>query len=292
MPSRKSNAWDLITMLWKPDVRLYPPYLRGRLSRGLGLGSGIDYQSYLTILDVPSDGTSFKIDGILVPRVFYMFSEYEAINFYLEERNPNVQDLCENLPILDLDWTLAACRKYGIRHGQDGPYPKPFTIDLVIRELIDGESRIRASSVKSPEDAADPEIRMRLNVERYWCLERPHIPWALVKTDQFRDKVTQEKVALNTLTFMRAWFLEHYIPNELREKRFLEAFWSRFERNVPLREITVPIARKLRVPEHIAMNIFRYCAWYGQIPVSILHPMAANLPLILEGRDASVFAAS
>ncbi len=97
-------------LYWKPEPRRYPPYLRRWITRGRGIGRGSAYRPWLTVRDVPSRGTSFKIAGIKIKRVFQVFSEQEATYLFLSERNPKVVDIRENWPILDIDWTLQACK--------------------------------------------------------------------------------------------------------------------------------------------------------------------------------------
>jgi hypothetical protein len=96
------------------------------------------------VRDVPSRGTSFKIAGIKIKRVFQLSSEQEATYFFLSERNPNI------------DWTIEACGRLGVRHPHRDGYPPPFTLDFLITESLDGELHERAPSIKTPEDAANP----------------------------------------------------------------------------------------------------------------------------------------
>lgn len=149
-------------MFWKPDPQLYPPYLRARVRRGRGIGERLDYKAWLSIRDVPSMGTSSSIAGLKVRRPIHTLSELETTYFYLTERAPNVVDIREQWPILDIDGTLRLCSDLGIRHAFRGAYPEPFTIDFLITEENQGALSFRAASIKTMKDANDPKVRRRL----------------------------------------------------------------------------------------------------------------------------------
>lgn len=265
-------------MYWKPDPLLYPPYLRSRIRRGRGVGEGLSYKPWLKIRDVPSKGTSSNPPGIIVSRPHHLLSELEAEYFFLTERKPTVVDIREQWPILDLDRTLELCAKFGVRHNYRGAFPEPFTIDFLITHSIDGKLHYSAKSIKTPEDAANPEIRLRLQVEYEWCLERG-IPWTLIDTSQF------SKELLSNLRFMRVWFQNHYKPDSDGATLFAKQFNASYRTNVRLDELIHLTAKHLRLSDDIAGDTFRYCAWSSRIDVSLKHPLALNRPLILRRFD-------
>src|SRR5579859_517756 len=152
-------------MHWKPKPELYPPYLRRRIARGRGVREGTSYVPWLKVRDVPSKGTSSVVSGIVVDRTHHLLSALEATYFYLIERRPQTVDILEQWPILDIDGTLKLTQLRGVRHPFKGPYPEPFTIDLLIAERTATGLHYRAASIKSPEDANDSDVRRRLAVE-------------------------------------------------------------------------------------------------------------------------------
>ena len=168
-----------------------------------------------------------------------------------------------------------------MRHTARDGYPEPFTIDLLITERVDGELRYRAASVKSPEDARDPLIRLRLAVEHAWCQERG-IPWTLVDTTRFN------KTMLETLRFMRAWFRHRYVSDSSLEDRFVDQFTAAYATNQPLGELLVKISKLLRQPMTVMEDMFRYCAWSNRIQPSLMHPLALDMPVVLRTDAAHV----
>jgi hypothetical protein len=263
---------------WSPNTKLYPPYLRARIKQGKGVGKGAEYRPWLAVSDVPSEGTSSQISGILIDRPFDLLSELEATYFFLVERKRSTVDIRECWPILDIDRTLELCARLGVRHQYGGHYPAPFTIDFLITELIDGQLQYRAASIKTPEDATDPEVRRRLSVEYLWCRDRG-IPWKLVDTSKFDRKL------LSTLRFMRTWFRHRYEPDKDSEDKFIECFRTAYSRNVPLARLIERVAKALHVTNAHAQDIFRYCVWTDGIATSLKHPLALNLPLVLRRMD-------
>jgi len=268
-----------MSLHWEPIPELYPFWLRGRVRRGRGIGERLGYKSFLDVRDVPSRGTSAYIAGIVIARFFVMLSNLETTHFLQIERRRNIADVRENWPIFHLDRTVELCNEYHVRHVYRGHFLFPFPIDFLITEMVDGKIRYRAESIKTPEDAADPEVRLRLLIEELWCREHG-IEWCLVDTSEYT------RTMLSALRFMRAWFKFGYVPNAEDEPRFANYFMANYRRNVALSILVHDAGRALRLSEPKARSIFRYCAWSEQIPVSLKHRLAFNWPLVL--KDAAV----
>jgi len=261
-------------MFWRSNPQLYPPYLRARIRRGCGVGERLAYKPWLSIRDVPSMGTSSSVPGLKVRRPVHTFSELETTYFYLAERLPNVVDIREQWPILDIDRTLSLCSNLGVRHGFRGAFPEPFTIDFLITEESEGTMLFRAASIKTAKDANDPKIRQRLAVEYAWCQERG-IPWTLVDTSSF------DKTVLNTLRYIRRWFQNGHKPNAQQADYFAQLFLSLYLPNVTLQTLLATMTKRLGIVASEANDIFCYCAWSGRLPVSLLHPLLMNKPVVL-----------
>lgn len=261
-------------MHWKPNPDLYPLYLRSRIRRGRGTGEGLDYLPWLKTRDVPSIGTSCMPPGILVRRPYHFLSELESIYFFLVERKNTTVDIREQWPILDLDRTIELCMQSGVPHISRKHYPEPFTIDFLITENVEGKLSYRAASIKTPEDALDPKVRLRLSIEHAWCREQG-IPWTLIDTSKF------DKTMLATLRFMRGWFSNRYEPDMSNARLFSEQFNALYKPNILLCELIQRTAKTLNLSELEAQNSFRYCAWKNEIEVSLFHQLSLDRPLSL-----------
>jgi hypothetical protein len=86
-----------------------------------------------------------------------------------------------------------------------GSYPEPFTLDFVVTRQTPSGLVYQARSMKTPEDAGVPKVRLRLKVEHRWR-QQNGIDWKLVDTTEYSRDL------LSTLTFMRGWTLQRYVP--------------------------------------------------------------------------------
>lgn len=262
-------------MHWKPDYQLYPPYLKTRIQRGRGVSKGLEYKPWLKIRDVPSQGTSSSVSGIIIPRPYNLLSELETTYFYLVERNNSTVDIQEQWPILDIDRTLELCAENGVRHTFRNFNPEPFTIDfLITSKNKQNELAVRAASIKTPDDANNPAVRQRLLIEYLWCKERD-IPWTLIDTTSFN------KTMLENLRFFRTWHRHRYIPDSEIESLYLKQFHFTYSKNIVLNDINKEISKKLRINVDLGLDTFRYCAWANLIEISLKHSTALNKPVVL-----------
>lgn len=261
-------------MEWPSTSDLYLPHLGAKIRRGRGIGMGDAYIPWLKVRDVPSRGTSSIVRGINVDRPFHFLSKLEITYFYLQERKSNVIDIREQFPILDIARTLELCSQFGVTHSYRGSYPEPFTIDFLITEKTAEGVRYKAASIKTPEDANDARVALRLAIEYEWCREQS-IPWVLIDTSLFND------IVLENLRFLRSWFRHRYIPSIQKTSTFAMSFMNNYSRNVPLVELLKRTASQLRLEFSVAGDAFRYCGWTNQLPVSLHHSISFDKPLVL-----------
>jgi len=110
-----------------------------RLKQGRGQGRGADYQPYLRVQDVPSQGLATRIRGWKTGREHHFLSPLECHYFFLLEWSPLIVDIREQFP-LDLDETRAIAADLGIRHPTNPRTREPIvmTTDFVntIRRAI------------------------------------------------------------------------------------------------------------------------------------------------------------
>ncbi|MFS0756117.1 TnsA endonuclease N-terminal domain-containing protein [Noviherbaspirillum sp. 1P10PC] len=261
-------------MEWSRDLKMYPRYWHNRLKRGFGLGAGVAYHPWLRVRDVPSIGTSGNPKGIKVSRIYHLLSTPERVFFHLLDRQPNVIDIREQFPILHLNETQSICSELGIRHTRRGPYPEPFTLDFFVTRQTPLGVVFQARSIKTPEHAADPNVRLRLAVEHIWC-QAHGIDWKLIDTSGFTGNL------LSTLTFMRGWSVQRYIPNPEQADEFAKVFHNIYTKNLPLREIVELCSKRLKRGYGHCLNEFRYCAWSNRIVVDLTAKLTLHLPVVL-----------
>lgn len=261
-------------MEWNDDLSLYPSYWHSRLKRGFGLGRGKSYLPWLRVRDVPSLGTSGNPRGITVERVYHLLSTPERAYFHIVDRQPDVIDIREQFPILDLRATVSLCAERGVKHPRKGRYFQPFTIDFLITRRTPEGLVYEARSIKTPQDAQDQATRLRLSIEHEWC-KRAGIDWKLIDTSSFSTDL------LSTLTFIRAWARHRFVPNSSNASAFVDAFHDTYNPNRPLREVIRACSERLKRNYAECLNEFRYCAWSDRLPIEITRKVTLHLPVVL-----------
>ena len=266
-------------MEWTADPTQYPAYLATKIKRGRGCGSGVGYLSWYTTREIRSSGTCDTPNSIRNGRLYELLSDFETLYFFILERKVGVQDVREQFPILDITGTQRICAELGIDHkttSRGPPRPEPYTIDFLVTEEIDNTTRMRAASIKPPNQVLDAATIAKLHVERLWC-ERNKLPWELIDMSALPNHLT----TLSALRFARKWYLNQWQPDLALRQLFKEHFMFIYERNVPLKRLIERAAKRTRLPLPHAEDAFRHGAWIGDIPVSFNHEIALDLPLVL-----------
>lgn len=212
--------------------------------------------------------------GIKVPRRFECLSSLETIFLYQAEREPDVLDIQEQFPILDLASTLRLCAQLHVKHTRRGRYPEPFTIDFILTRQRANTRIAQARSIKTPADRAKPEVTQRLNVEYQWSNEI-ELDWAIVETEDFTEDL------LSSLRFIRRWFEDRFTPNKESASRFSDAFNRGYEVGTPLSDLIDTAARRSRTKAEVALSQFQYCAWSNQIRLDVRRPVGLDRSIVL-----------
>ena len=170
-----------------------PKVIRDRLAKGRGGGHGANYEPWLRIQDVPSQGLSWRIYGWKTGREHHLLSSLEAKYFYTLEWSECVVDVREQYG-LPLDKTIEIAAECGYRHPTDPMTQEPvvMTTDFVI-DVERGASReVQARTVKYTQSFNRPQKDYRkvepltsqrtlekLEIERRYWKER-NISWGIV----------------------------------------------------------------------------------------------------------------
>ncbi len=132
---------------------------------------------------------------------------------------------------------------------------------------------------------SQPKVQQRLRVEYSWCRYRAGIPWVLVDTSSFADETL--------LSTLRSHLC---VPGSDTDTRRManskgdskSVFCAGYARNIPLGLLIERSAKVLRLSDALASDVFRYLAWHDAIPVTLRHPLALDLPLVLRASESNV----
>lgn len=161
------------------------------ISDGRGQGHGKDYKPWLTIRDVASDGTCTRVLGWKTDRVHHLLSQLETDYFYNLEWSDVVTDIREQYP-LSIENTLEIAERLGIEHPKD---PKTqenivMTTDFFIDYKDNGQTFLKARTIKSSNDLNRPRVIEKFEIERTYWLEKG-IDWAIVTEKEILKGLTE-----------------------------------------------------------------------------------------------------
>lgn len=108
--------------------------IENRLKQGRGMGQGANYNPWLHIQDVPSQGLASRIKGWKTGRVHHLLSELETSYFYVLDSSLPVLDIREQFPLLPLEETLTIAEQCGVAYPADPRTKEPvvMTTDFVV----------------------------------------------------------------------------------------------------------------------------------------------------------------
>ncbi|MGF6605798.1 hypothetical protein OKW45_000698 [Paraburkholderia sp. WSM4175] len=261
-------------MEWARDPALYPPYLRPRIRRGLGVGSLAAYNAWRNINNSGVKGTASCVKGIRVGRRYEILDERARTYFFLLERIQEITDIREAWPILDINGTLQLCSKFRVNHPQHDIFPEPICVDFLISERGPEGLKFRAVAlVRNPARMTVRDQRLK-QVAQQWCNDRG-IDWSLVETSAL------DRTVLDSLRFIRGWYRHRLVPDPEIALKFARLFMDHYQNNLVLGELVELVRKSLRIRPDTALDLFRYCAWCRLIPVALTGRIAKNCPVIL-----------
>jgi len=146
------------------------PDFQRALKNQYGLGTGGSYKPWLRVQDVPSRGTSAKIQGVKTSRVHHLLSEGESCCFFQAEFLERVVDIREQFPLLPLSLCMSVAEQLGIRYPRIPATSTPvvMTTDLLLTCQNGNKIWYEAISVKQENSLHDKRVAEKLDVERIW----------------------------------------------------------------------------------------------------------------------------
>ena len=264
-------------MEWTRDPDLYPPYLRPRIRRGLGIGSLTAYKPWRTINNSGIKGTAGCVHGIRVDRRYEILDQRARTYFYLLERMPEIVDIRESWPILDINDTVELCCKFDVTHPKHDIYPEPICVEFLITENGPDGPRFRAAALSANPARMSARSQRLKQVAQNWCTDHG-IEWSLVDTSKL------DRTVIDSLRYLRGWYRHRYVPDPKVADTFAEFFMNHYQNNTVLGELVEAVRKIMRVPPDAALDMFRYCAWSHRIPISLTGRISKNCPVILRSQ--------
>lgn len=166
--------------------------IENRLKQGRGMGQGANYNPWLHIQDVPSQGLASRIKGWKTRRVHHLLSELETSYFYVLDWSLPVLDIREQFPLLPLEETLAIAEQCGVAYPADPRTKEPvvMTTDFVVTVRQSVGSIEQARTVKYAQDLQSKRNLEKLEIERcYW--QRRNIDWGIVTEREVSQTIAE-----------------------------------------------------------------------------------------------------
>lgn len=162
------------------------------IKEGRGQGVGTDYQPWLTVRDVPSEGRSHRIFGHLTHRTHHLLSDLELATFLLLQWRESTLDIREQFP-LDLTITKRLCVEAGIQHPMQNGQLQFMSSDFVVTTNDENNASF-AIQVKDSSSLKDPRTVEKLEIERRYWLEK-YTPWYLVTEKEIPTIIFKNRVS-------------------------------------------------------------------------------------------------
>jgi hypothetical protein len=136
-----------------------------KLLKTRGRGIGRDYEPFIKVHEISSQGESIRIQSATVGRVHHLLSGIELQAFLVFDQFERTIDIREQYP-LPIENTMDICTKLGIRHPQVRGNLTVVTTDLLIN-FADGEQL--AVAVKPSSELCKQRVIEKLQIEKaYW----------------------------------------------------------------------------------------------------------------------------
>lgn len=169
-----------------------------RLKEGRGQATGAEYQPWLRIQDVPSQGLVHRIKGWKTGRIHHLMSKLELNYFYVLEWSPLVVDIREQYPLLPLEETIELAKQCGVRHPTDPKSQEPIVMTTDFLVTLQGEPRQieQARTVKPAQQLLSERVQQKLEIERRYWLRRK-IDWGIVTEHEIPPSLCQNVALLH-----------------------------------------------------------------------------------------------
>jgi hypothetical protein len=225
------------------------------IKEGRGQGVGVDYIPWNKTYDFSSKGRVTRLQGIVVPRIYYLLSDNMYRAFLNFEFSGTCSDIRESYPLLDVMEVIDD--KDGLRFDKfcDKETKEPYIITtsfLLTVKDEEGKGRLIARTVKN-----SSELNRKLTFEK---LEVEHRYW---KSRQVDWKIITEKQLPKQMAKNIEWVRETMLvdsENELDKEGHSLILLKYLMKNVesPIKEILGTFDRKEGLSKGSGLYLFRY----------------------------------
>jgi hypothetical protein len=226
------------------------------LKDGRGDGRGPDYQPWLRIQDVPSQGLASRIKGWKTGREHHLMSNLETSYLLVLDWSLLVTDIREQFPLLPLQETQEIAEQCGFTHPTDPQTRQPIvmTTDFLVTLKLNEREIEQARAVKPAAELQSQRTLEKLEIERrYW--ERRDVDWGIV-TEQEIPKVLVE----NVKWLRSCYYVEDLAPLNLVDiTRIATVLASQIvQSKIPLTKITNACDDQLGLTLGTNLSVVRY----------------------------------
>ncbi|MEO2217694.1 TnsA endonuclease N-terminal domain-containing protein [Chromobacterium vaccinii] len=241
---------------------------------------GLDYEQWLTVRDVASQGRKTRAAGHTVPREHHLLSDLETQFFLLSDFAPDVIDIREQFPLLPIERTIQIAQDMGIRHPTNRRTTQRvvMTTDfLLTRQDRKGHHRYHAYSIK-PSSRLTENSRRRIRTLEKLEIERRlwqslHVPWTLVTEQAFDPTVIAN---LQWLSYGSRDLTPELI---VQLPSFLAHLAKLDQSSLTLAQLLTTLANQLDLDDQdVAQQLFCHGVWQHHLMMNLHRPIALSQP--------------
>ncbi|XHX76325.1 MAG: TnsA endonuclease N-terminal domain-containing protein [Stenomitos frigidus ULC029] len=227
-----------------------------RLREGRGEGRGSDYQPWLRIQDVPSQGLASRVKGWKTAREHHLMSNLETGYLFFLDWSQSVLDIREQFPLLPLEETQQIAEQCGFIHPTDPQTQQSvvMTTDFLITLKQSDREVEQARAIKPAVDLQSERTLEKLEIERrYW--ECRSIDWGIVTEQEM------PKTFIENLKWLRScYWLEDLAPLNQGDITRIETVLTPqiLQGKVALTRITNTCDDQLGLSPGASLSIVRY----------------------------------
>ena len=227
-----------------------------RLKEGRGEGRGADYQPWLRIQDVPSQGLASRVKGWKTGRERHLMSNLETSYLFVLDWSLSVLDVREQFPLLPSEETQQIAEQCGFIHPTDPQTQQSvvMTTDFLVTLKQSDHEVEQARAIKPVADLQSQRTLEKLEIERrYW--ERRSIDWGIVTEQEI------PKTLIENLKWLRScYWLEDLAPLNQGDITRIETVLTPqiLQGKVALSRITNTCDDQLGLSPGTSLSIVRY----------------------------------